>query len=62
MLEVPIDRLMDPRCMGWKALTRDNRPVTAAAFLVEDAKVWAAPAMVLAEFLTLLGWKGPDHG
>ena len=35
--------------------------VTAPAFLVEDAEVWGATAMVLAEFLTLLGWKGPDH-
>ena len=51
--------LMDPRCMGWKALTRDGRAVTAPAFLVEDAEIWGATAMVLAEFLTLLGWKGP---
>ena len=47
--------------MGWKALIRDDRPVTAPAFLVEDAEVWGATAMVLAEFLTLLGWKGPDR-
>ena len=53
---------MDPGCLGLKALTRDNRPVTAPAFLVEDAEVWGATAMVLAEFLTLLGWKGPDRG
>jgi len=62
ILEIPIDRLMDPGCLGLKALTRDNRPVTAPAFLVEDAEVWGATAMVLAEFLTLLGWKGPDRG
>jgi 8-oxo-dGTP pyrophosphatase MutT (NUDIX family) len=62
ILEIPIERLMDPRCVGWKALTRDNRPVTAPAFLVEDAEVWGATAMVLAEFLTLLGWKGPGRG
>ncbi len=61
ILEIPVDRLMDPRCLGWKALTRDDRSVTAPAFLVEDAEVWGATAMVLAEFLTLLGWKGPDR-
>jgi 8-oxo-dGTP pyrophosphatase MutT (NUDIX family) len=62
ILEIPVERLMDPRCMGWKALTRDNRAVTAPAFLIEDAEVWGATAMVLAEFLALLGWKGPDGG
>jgi 8-oxo-dGTP pyrophosphatase MutT (NUDIX family) len=61
ILEIPVDRLMDPRCLGRKALIRDDRPVTAPAFLVEDAEVWGATAMVLAEFLTLLGWKGPDR-
>ena len=60
ILEIPVDRLMDPRCVGWKAITRDGRPVTAPAFLVEDAEIWGATAMVLAEFLALLGWKGPD--
>ena len=61
ILDVPVDRLMDPRCLGWKAVTRDGRPVTAPAFLVEDAEIWGATAMVLAEFLALLGWKGPDR-
>ena len=60
ILEIPVDRLMDPRCVGWKAITRDGRPVTAPAFLVEGAEIWGATAMVLAEFLTLLGWTGPD--
>ena len=60
ILEIPLDRLMDPRCIGRKALTRDGRAVIAPAFVVEDAEIWGATAMVLAEFLTLLGWKGPD--
>ena len=59
ILEIPVDQLMDPRCLGWKALTRDGRAVTAPAFLVEDAEIWGATAMVLAEFLTVLGWAGP---
>ena len=61
ILEIPVDRLMDPRCMGSKALIRDEGPVTAPAFLVEDAEVWGATARVRAAFLTLLGWKGPDR-
>lgn len=60
ILEIPLDRLMDPGCIGLKALTRDGRAVIAPAFVVEDAEIWGATAMVLAEFLTLLGWKGPD--
>jgi 8-oxo-dGTP pyrophosphatase MutT (NUDIX family) len=59
ILEIPLDRLMDPRCVGWKALTRDGHAVTAPAFVVEDAEIWGATAMVLAEFLTVLGWAGP---
>jgi 8-oxo-dGTP pyrophosphatase MutT (NUDIX family) len=59
ILEVPLDRLMDPRCMGLKTLTRDGRTVTAPTFVVEDAEIWGATAMVLAEFLTVLGWAGP---
>ena len=62
ILEVPLDRLMDPRSLAWKALTRDGHAVTAPAFVVEDAEIWGATAMVLAEFLTLLGWKGPGPG
>ena len=59
ILEVPLDRLMDPRCVRWKALTREGRSVTAPAFLVEDVEIWGATAMVLAELLTMLGWAGP---
>jgi 8-oxo-dGTP pyrophosphatase MutT (NUDIX family) len=62
ILEVPLDRLMDPRSLTLKALTRDGRAVTAPAFVVEDAEIWGATAMVLAEFLALLGWKGPGPG
>jgi hypothetical protein len=50
---------MDPRSLAWKALTRDGHAVTAPAFVVEDAEIWGATAMVLAEFLTVLGWAGP---
>ncbi len=59
ILEVPLDRLVDPRCVGWKALIREGRSVTAPAFLVEDVEIWGATAMVLAELLTMLGWAGP---
>ena len=59
ILAIPLDRLIDPRCVGWKALIRDGHAVTAPAFLVEDVEIWGATAMVLAELLTMLGWAGP---
>jgi 8-oxo-dGTP pyrophosphatase MutT (NUDIX family) len=62
ILEVPLDRLMDPRSLAWKALIRGGHAVTAPTFVAEDAEIWGATAMVLAEFLTLLGWKGPGPG
>ena len=61
ILEIPVGRLLDPGCIGWKALSRDGLAVTAPAFLVEDAEIWGATAMVLAEFLALLGWSGPGQ-
>ena len=60
ILEIPLDRRMDPQRVGLTAFTRDGRAVVAPAFVVEDVEIWGATAMVLAEFLTLLGWKGPD--
>lgn len=58
ILEIPIDRLMDPDAVAVKPLRLGGRTVAAPAFLVEEAEIWGATAMVLAEFLTLLGW---DH-
>lgn len=60
ILDVPVSRLLDPTCIGWKTLDRDGLQVSAPAFLVEEAEIWGATAMVLAEFLALLGWRGPD--
>jgi hypothetical protein len=37
---------------------RDGRLVVVPAFRVAGAEIWGATAMVLAEFLVLLGWTG----
>lgn len=58
VLEVPIDALMDPSRLVVKPLTRDGRGFDVPALIVDDADIWGATAMVLAEFLTILGWKG----
>jgi hypothetical protein len=35
-----------------------GRRLVAPAFRVGDSEIWGATAMVLAEFLSLLGWSG----
>ena len=38
---------------------RDGRRVIVPAFRVGPDEIWGATAMVLAEFLAVLGWTGP---
>ena len=54
ILEIPLDRLMDPASVAWRTMTRDNRSVAVPVFLVDHDEIWGATAMVLAEFLALL--------
>jgi hypothetical protein len=39
---------------------RDVGPLDYPAFAVNGVEIWGATAMVLAEFLALLGWSGPE--
>jgi 8-oxo-dGTP pyrophosphatase MutT (NUDIX family) len=55
ILEVPLDRLIDPACVVWRTSKRDDRDVAVPAFVVDGIDIWGATAMVLAEFLALLG-------
>ncbi len=59
ILEVDVDALWDPARQISIARMRDGRELTVPAFDVAGVEVWGATAMVLAEFLTVLGWK-PD--
>ena len=59
ILEVPVSTLLDPTHIEWRHMTRGATPLIAPAFVVDDAVIWGATAMVLAEFLALLGWVGP---
>ena len=54
ILEVPLERLADPKSVIFRTLTRDGGAVRAPAFFVEDAEIWGATAMVLAEFLAVI--------
>ena len=59
ILEVPLSVLLDPTTIEQRPMERGNVPFIAPAFVVDEAIVWGATAMVLAEFLSLIGWTGP---
>ena len=61
ILEVPLSTLLDPAVVEWRTLTRGRMPLLAPAFVFDDAVIWGATAMVLAELLSMLGWNGPDQ-
>jgi 8-oxo-dGTP pyrophosphatase MutT (NUDIX family) len=58
ILEVPLDALMT-RPIQWRSAARDGRSFDFPAFVVDGTEIWGATAMVLAELLAILGWKGP---
>jgi 8-oxo-dGTP pyrophosphatase MutT (NUDIX family) len=59
ILEIPVGSLLDNSLFEWQRLTRDDDELLVPAFVAQGATIWGATAMVLAEFLTLLGWPGP---
>jgi 8-oxo-dGTP pyrophosphatase MutT (NUDIX family) len=59
ILEVGVDELLHPQHFVTTEREREGFGVTVPAFRVADVEIWGATAMVLAEFLTLLGW--PDN-
>jgi 8-oxo-dGTP pyrophosphatase MutT (NUDIX family) len=56
ILEPALDELLDADCVRATERMRDGRTLMIPAFHVRDHEIWGATAMVLAEFLTLLGW------
>ena len=59
ILEVPVDELMAPGSVVSTERERDGHRITVPAFHVGHDEIWGATAMVLAEFLVVLGWAGP---
>jgi 8-oxo-dGTP pyrophosphatase MutT (NUDIX family) len=59
ILEVPLAALADVRAIRHGERTRDGRTYMIPFFHVDGFEIWGATAMVLAEFLALLGWRGP---
>ncbi len=62
ILEVPVDRLAAPGARHEPLLTRAGQTIVAPAFSVDGLDVWGATAMVLAEFLMVLGWNPEGPG
>ena len=60
ILEVDIDSLFDAHAIAWRAMTRDGATRQVPCLAAAGVEIWGATAMVLAEFLTLLGWQGPS--
>jgi 8-oxo-dGTP pyrophosphatase MutT (NUDIX family) len=59
ILRVSLDALLDQRHLVSRTLERDGRRLVFPAFRIDNVDIWGATAMVLAEFLALLGWTGP---
>lgn len=57
ILEIDVAELFEPSHRMAVVRERDGRALTVPAFHVAGAEIWGATAMVLAEFLVLLGWR-----
>lgn len=58
ILEVAVDELTAPERLISIERERDGRAMIVPAFQVGGEEIWGATAMVLAEFLAVLGWTG----
>ena len=56
ILYLNLDELTEPSCIVETERTRDGQRFIVPAFHLAGVDVWGATAMVLAEFLSLLGW------
>lgn len=56
ILHVSVRELLDVRQVKKAERVRDGRTLVIPAFHVHGVEIWGATAMVLAEFLALLGW------
>jgi 8-oxo-dGTP pyrophosphatase MutT (NUDIX family) len=56
ILEVAVDELLDPSRLVTTKRERGGHVIVVPAFHVAGSEIWGATAMVLSEFLTMLGW------
>lgn len=57
ILYVGVDELLHPSTVRETERKRDGVALTIPAFHLHGVEIWGATAMVLAEFLALLGWR-----
>jgi 8-oxo-dGTP pyrophosphatase MutT (NUDIX family) len=57
IVELNLEQLADPSALVEVSRQRDGVALVVPGFHVADLEIWGATAMVLAEFLTLLGWR-----
>ena len=61
ILEVSVDDLLNPASFARTRRDRSGLGLSAIpGFHVAGVEIWGATAMILAEFLVLLGWRGPS--
>ena len=63
ILDIDVDELLDATWLVSAERVGNGRAVTVPSFRIAGEEIWGATAMVLAEFLTLLGWtRGSPDG
>ena len=61
ILEIGIDELMNPAHLVMTTREAQGQAFSVPAFRIASVEIWGATAMILAEFLALLGWSpGPQ--
>jgi 8-oxo-dGTP pyrophosphatase MutT (NUDIX family) len=61
ILEVPVGMLLQPSAVAHRDRERDGTMYSVPGFHLHGVEIWGATAMVLSEFLSLLGWNGPQQ-
>jgi 8-oxo-dGTP pyrophosphatase MutT (NUDIX family) len=61
ILEIDVDELFAPDSVIHTPRERDGVTFMVPGFHVHGVEIWGATAMVLAEFLSLLGWPSRKH-
>jgi 8-oxo-dGTP pyrophosphatase MutT (NUDIX family) len=59
IFEASVADLFEARTVVWRTMSRGGETFDYPAFALHGVEIWGATAMVLAEFLALLGWTGP---
>lgn len=61
ILEIDVDELFAPDSVVHRPVERDGVALTVPGFHVHGVEIWGATAMVLSEFLSVLGWPSQEH-